>query len=526
MAPDTPCPSAELLRRSLDPDDPDDGARTAAYRSARGSAATKAAKRRLRPCCAATPAGGARRDRFGDAAAGRRHAGERSAAAVAPVPDPARLRNPRGNRPRRHGRGLQGPAPRPQPPRRPQDDPGRGARRRGGSGPLPRRGRGRRRLAAPPHRADLRDRRPGRPPLFLAGIRGRRQPGPEAGRDAAAAAPGRGSWSRRWRGPCTSPTSAASSTATSSRPTCCSPPTGTPKITDFGLVKRLDDAAGPTRTGAVMGTPSYMAPEQAAGQSKDDRPGHRRVRPGGDPLRVPDGPAAVQGGHGAGDDAAGAGRRAGAAAAVAIEDAARPGDHLSEMPGEGAGPPLRQRRGAGRRPAALPDRPDDSGAAGGDRRTPVALGPSQPGAGRGGRPGGGGAGGAGRFVDRFRRLPGPRRRRPAASRDKPRPPRTRRKGWSTICKKRIGKRSVCRAFRRGWCWSRVRPGANKGTWPWGCSRWPTAWRSRRTTRRNWRPCSGSTSTPGAADCGPCEPSSITPTCSTNTCCSAPTARPF
>jgi tetratricopeptide (TPR) repeat protein/tRNA A-37 threonylcarbamoyl transferase component Bud32 len=43
---------------------------------------------------------------------------------------------------------------------------------------------------------------------------------------------------------------------------------GTPKITDFGLAKKLDDQ-GPaaTRTGAVMGTPSYMAPEQAHGKT-------------------------------------------------------------------------------------------------------------------------------------------------------------------------------------------------------------------------------------------------------------------
>lgn len=41
---------------------------------------------------------------------------------------------------------------------------------------------------------------------------------------------------------------------------------GVPRVTDFGLAKQLDADDGLTRTGDVMGTPSYMAPEQAQGQ--------------------------------------------------------------------------------------------------------------------------------------------------------------------------------------------------------------------------------------------------------------------
>jgi serine/threonine-protein kinase len=41
---------------------------------------------------------------------------------------------------------------------------------------------------------------------------------------------------------------------------------GCPKVTDFGLAKHIDSQTDQTRTGAVLGTPEYMAPEQAEGK--------------------------------------------------------------------------------------------------------------------------------------------------------------------------------------------------------------------------------------------------------------------
>ncbi len=47
---------------------------------------------------------------------------------------------------------------------------------------------------------------------------------------------------------------------------------GKPHIADFGLAKRVEDDSDLTRTGQIVGTPSYMSPEQASGNLEEIRP--------------------------------------------------------------------------------------------------------------------------------------------------------------------------------------------------------------------------------------------------------------
>ncbi len=47
---------------------------------------------------------------------------------------------------------------------------------------------------------------------------------------------------------------------------------GAPQVTDFGLAKCVSDDSSQTQSGTLVGTPSYMAPEQAAGRTQDVTP--------------------------------------------------------------------------------------------------------------------------------------------------------------------------------------------------------------------------------------------------------------
>ena len=115
---------------------------------------------------------------------------------------------------------------------------------------------------------------------------------------------------------------------------------GTPRITDFGLARRLEGGIGahPQRRDGRYA--KLHGPRAGAGQDRRDRPGHRHLRAGGDPVRAADGPAAVSWGDAIGDGLAVGFPGAGSPLAAECEGTARHRDHLPEVPGEGPGPAL------------------------------------------------------------------------------------------------------------------------------------------------------------------------------------------
>ena len=78
---------------------------------------------------------------------------------------------------------------------------------------------------------------------------------------------------------------------------------GQPYLADFGLAKLLGEETGLTLSTGVIGSPEFMAPEQAAGKTSAGHDRRRRLRPGRGLVRFADRQGGVPCGHTLGDRA-------------------------------------------------------------------------------------------------------------------------------------------------------------------------------------------------------------------------------
>lgn len=127
-----------------------------------------------------------------------------------------------------------------------------------------------------------------------------------------------------------------------------------PRITDFGLAKIAGQDGCLTRSGSVLGTPNYMAPEQAAAR-RPDRLAVGRLFARRDYLRAAHRPPAVQGRLRPGDADEGRQRGAGRAAQDQRRCSRRPRNGLPQVPRRIAIAPLGVRARSRGGPRPLPE---------------------------------------------------------------------------------------------------------------------------------------------------------------------------